>query len=128
MAMLGEDALPRTHRASWGWFWAWVVVGVASALGFVSLALLALVPALILGAVLATSRDARRSVMGVLTGQGLVLLFVAYVQRDGPGTTCWHTATASGCAEHLDPRPWLVLGSVLLLAGIVGHAMLAKRH
>jgi hypothetical protein len=41
---------------------------------------------------------------------------VAYVQRDGPGTTCWRTATSSGCDQHLNPIPWLVVGLVLVAA------------
>jgi hypothetical protein len=33
------------------------------------------------------SRAARQSALGLLAGAGLVCLFVAYVQREGPGTT-----------------------------------------
>jgi hypothetical protein len=41
---------------------------------------------------------------------------VAWVQRDGPGTTCWHTATGGGCDQHLNPLPWLVIGIALFVA------------
>jgi hypothetical protein len=47
---------------------------------------------------------------------------VAWVQRDGPGTTCWRTATASGCDQHLNPLPWLLAGAALFVAGFVAHA------
>jgi hypothetical protein len=101
-------------------FLAWVLVGVGVALGFVSLGLLTLVPSVILGAAFASSRTARRSAVGLLVGLGLLLVYVAYVQRQGPGTTCWRTATASGCDQHLDPRPWLVAGLTSITAGLVG--------
>jgi hypothetical protein len=61
----------------------------------------------------------RRSAVGALAGAGLLCLLVAYVQRQGPGTSCWHTATASGCDQHLDPIPWLVVGLLLLVGAIV---------
>jgi hypothetical protein len=106
--------------AAIAWFLAWVLVGVGIAVGFVSLGVLTLVPSLILGAVLASVRTARRSALGLLVGLGLLLVFVAYVQRQGPGTTCWRTATASGCDQHLDPRPWLGAGLTLISVGLVG--------
>jgi hypothetical protein len=65
-------------------------------------------PALIIAALIARSPTARRSMFGLVTGVGLPLLVVAYVQRDGPGTTCWHTATTAGCDQDLNPIPWLV--------------------
>lgn len=106
-------------RTDWLWFSAWAVTGAAAALGLISLGPIALGPALILGAALSRTATARRSRPGVLAGAGLVALFVAYVQRQGPGTTCWHTATAAGCDQHLDPIPWLVIGSLLLAGALV---------
>jgi hypothetical protein len=87
----------------------------------VSLGPLASLPALIAGVLMARSPTARQSAFGLLTGAGLPLLVVAYVQRKGPGTTCWHTATSAGCNEHLNPIPWLVLGLVLVGAGFVAQ-------
>lgn len=63
-------------------------------------------------------RSAGRSALGAITGAGVPFLIVAYVQRKGPGTVCWHTATASGCDEYLDPRPWLAIGLMLTLGGV----------
>ena len=50
---------------------------------------------------------------GLLSGAGVLLLYVAWAQRAGPGTTCWHTQTASGCDQNLNPLPWLLAGIVL---------------
>lgn len=55
----------------------------------------------------------RRSAFGFVTGVGLLLLYVAWLQRAGPGTTCWQRGTASGCDQHLNPLPWLIAGLVL---------------
>jgi hypothetical protein len=69
------------------------------------------------------SRNAiRRSAFGFLSGVGMLLLYVAWVQRAGPGTTCWHTAQASGCSQHLNPLPWLLIGMGMFIGGIVGYA------
>lgn len=125
---IGERSRNRVHLGSCGWFWAWAVLGIAGAIGLVSLGLLLFVPALVVGAFLARSRDARHSAFGLLTGVGLVFLFVAYVQREGPGTTCWHTATASGCDQHLDPRPWLAVGAAFVFVGVTVHAVLGRRR
>ena len=70
------------------------------------------------------SRVARQSTLGLLAGAGLLCLFVSYMQREGPGTTCWHAATASGCDQHLNPLPWLIVGLILL----VGALLAQTRH
>jgi hypothetical protein len=91
--------------------------------GLVSFALwVVLVPvALLAGGALFAVPAARRSAWGIVTGGGIALLVVAYIQRDGPGTTCWGTATGGGCEQHLDPRPWLAAGLFLVLAGVASH-------
>jgi hypothetical protein len=110
-----------SHLARCGWFWAWAAVGGAGALGLISLAPIALIPATIAAAAMARSRNSGESLFGLLAGPGLLSLFVAYVQRDGPGTTCWHTATASGCDQHLNPIPWLVVGVLLVSGAVIGQ-------
>jgi hypothetical protein len=109
------------HLGRCGWFWAWAVVGAAGALGLVSLGPIALGPALLAGIAMSRSETGSRSSFGLFAGAGLLSLFVAYVQRDGPGTTCWHTATATGCDQHLNPLPWLVVGGVLLIGAVVAQ-------
>jgi hypothetical protein len=68
------------------------------------------------------TRTGSRSALGLLVGAGQLSLFVAYVQRDGPGATCWHTSSASGCDQHLDPIPWLVAGIVLVVGGVIAQS------
>ena len=113
----------RAHLRTCGWFWLWAVVGCAAALTVVSfVGVLLFAPVLLVGGVMASRDAVRRSAFGLLTGAGVLLLYVAWVQRAGPGTTCWRTASASGCDQHLNPLPWAVAGFVLFVAGIVGQA------
>jgi hypothetical protein len=109
------------HLGEYGWFWLWAVVGGCVAVCFVSVIGPLFLPVAALGA-FAGLRWGRSSVarssLGAVTGAGVPFLIVAYIQRKGPGTVCWKTATASGCDEYLDPRPWLVIGLVLVLGGI----------
>jgi hypothetical protein len=110
-----------SHLTRCAWFWAWATVGGIAAVGLISLGPVALAPATVAGVAMALSRNGRQSLFGLLAGAGLLALFVAYVQRAGPGVTCWHTATASGCDQHLDPVPWLVAGVLLVVAAVTGQ-------
>ena len=117
---------PRRPRSSrrLAWYLVWAVVGAAGTVGLVSFGPILLAPAFIAGVVLTEGSDAaRRSKPGLLVGAAAVFLYVAYLQRQGPGTTCWHTARAGGCDQHLNPIPWLVIGLLLFLG-----AMLIHRH
>src|SRR5438874_3160062 len=120
--MVGSRTSRRALLAGCGWFWAWALLGAAAALGAVSLGPILAAPLFVIAAPMASRSSIRRSAFGLLSGAGALLLYVAWVQRAGPGTTCWHTATASGCDQHLNPLPWLVAGAVLVVAGFVAHA------
>jgi hypothetical protein len=124
-ATTGEMADHPNHShdnlLAWAWFCVWAAVGAAIAVGIVSLGPLALAPAVLASLIMFSRRTIRRSAFGLLSGAGIVLLIVAWVHRAGPGTTCWHTATSSGCDQHLNPIPWLILGIVLLVTGVLAH-------
>jgi hypothetical protein len=109
------------HLGECGWFWVWAVAGGCAAMSFVSFIGVFFLPVAALSVLAALRwgrRSAGRSALGAITGAGVPFLIVAYVQRKGPGTVCWHTATASGCDEYLDPRPWLAIGLMLTLGGV----------
>ena len=119
---------PPKPRSLLPWFLAWVGVGVGFALGVSVLGVIALPLALVVTVLLVVFRHADRSALGVLVGVGLLSLYVAYVQRRGPGTVYWHTSTASGADQYLDPRPWLVAGLVLVVAGVALFLWTARRR
>jgi hypothetical protein len=114
---------PRARIVGCRWFWVWALVGSAAALTVVSfVGFLLLPPVLLVGGFMASRRTIRRSAFGLLSGAGLLLLYVAWLQRAGPGTTCWQRGTSSGCDQHLNPLPWLIAGLALFVGGAVGHA------
>ena len=111
----------RSTRPTWTGFVLWVLAGAGLALATISFSVLILVAVAIAVVVLATRRTHVKSAFGLVTGVGVLFLYVAFVQRQGPGTVCWETATASGCDEYLNPWPWLVIGLVLVCVGVVAH-------
>jgi hypothetical protein len=126
--MIGVGPAPRGSLVAWSGFAAWVAVGCAVAFAVVSFIVAAVaVVALVTIALLIWRRHDLRPTAGLICGAGVLLLVVAYLQRKGPGTVTWHTATASGSDTYLDPRPWLAAGLVLVAAGIVTFAFLQRR-
>jgi hypothetical protein len=110
--------LHRQHMSrDWLRFLAWVVAGFAGAFGLLELGSFMLVALAMVVALLIFRPASGRGAFGLLTGSGAVSLLVVYVQRRGPGTISWHTATASGSDQYLDPRPWLAAGIALVLIG-----------
>ena len=103
-----------------GLFIAWGLAGAGLVLGFVSAALgpLVLLPAIALLVVLGR-KGIGVEATGLLAACGALFLYVAYVQRDGPGWHCASTPDSVTCADSADPRPWLVVGLVLVAASIV---------
>jgi len=120
-------ASPRRARSPLPWFFAWAAVGVGLALSVSTLGIVAVPLALLVAILLVVLRHADRSAFGILVGMGLLSLYVAYVQRKGPGTVYWHTATASGSDQSLDPRPWLVAGILLVAVGVVAFLWRERR-
>jgi hypothetical protein len=114
---------------TWTGFALWVLAGAGLALATISFSVLILVAVAIavVVVVLATRRTHVKSAFGLVTGVGVLLLYVAFVQRRGPGTVCWETATASGCDEYLNPWPWLAAGLVLVCVGVVAHISQMRR-
>lgn len=56
------------------------------------------------------------------TGFGLPLLYVAFLNRSGPGEVCRLVDGGYQCGDQLHPLPWLAAGLVLTIAGVVLHA------
>ena len=110
---------------TWAWFAAWLAVGAGFAfglLGILSIGVFVL-PVAALGLVVLTRQPgAGRGLPGLISGLGLAPIFVAYLNRDGPGDVCGAIAGGVACAQQWSPWPWLAAGLVLLSAGLVWFA------
>jgi hypothetical protein len=104
-SMTDTPASPQKPRSHLPWFLAWVGVGTGLAFGVSVPGVFAVPLALAAAVLLIVFHHADRSALGILVGVGSLSLYVAYVQRKGPGTVYWHTSTASGSDQYLDPRP-----------------------
>jgi len=101
-----------THHRPWGWFAAWLLVGAAcivSLLGAFSIGSLVL-PIALAGTALVAWRSSLRGVPGVIAGLGLPPLYVAYLNRAGPGSVCSAITRGQDCIQEFNPWPWLIAG------------------
>lgn len=109
---------------------AWVLTGAAlylSLLGAMTIGIFVLPFALV--ALLALLRWGNRNDSALLlSGAGFPLFYVAYLNRNGPGTVC--RAIGGGgqeCMEELNPWPFLLIGASLLAAGLVRFYWMRRR-
>lgn len=112
-------------------FLAWMLAGAGIALGVLSLfsiGVVVLPAALVVTVALSIwPRSRNRSAAGLVTGAGLLPLYVAFLNRDGPGTVCVTTATSQSCVDEWSPWPWFAAGLALVLAGLALAAILGRK-
>jgi hypothetical protein len=114
----------------WGSFAAWFAVGAGLSLGILgamSIGIFVLPVAVAAAVVLAIRHRGGDELIGLVSGLGVPLLYVAYLNRSGPGMIC--TANSAGgqsCTDEWSPWPWVVLGAMLLIGGVVVY--LARRR
>ena len=111
--------------------WAWFVAGIAagaglavSLLGALTIGIFVLPFPVALTVLLAVRHP--EGLIGAISGLGLPPLFVAYLNRDGPGTVCTSVAGGTSCTDEWAPLPWAVAGLVLVAVGIVVFGMVAR--
>jgi hypothetical protein len=103
------------------WLPVWLVLGAGFVIGVVSVIGVIVLPiVIVLIVLLSRVRSARPAWPGLIAGFGLPLLYIAWLNRRGPGNIC--TTFADGgesCVEQMTPWPWFVLGAGLLATGIL---------
>jgi hypothetical protein len=113
-------------------FFAWAALGAGICMsGLAVLSIGLFVAPFVIGGLIALllwpgSRTS--AALGVISGLGLVPLFVAYLNRGGPGDVC--TTSASGgqsCTTEWSPWPWLGAGLALVALGAVAFGLLRAR-
>jgi hypothetical protein len=118
--MTKSNAQHAPDRVAWRWYLAWAASGAVLSFGFLSFLLVGLAGsfvAMVTILLLALGSRSRRGAPGLLAGVGLPLLYVAFLNRDGPGNVCSSSSLAVQCTQETSPLPWLLMAGVLLLAG-----------
>jgi hypothetical protein len=121
---------PALSRLPWMWFTAWLLVGAGYALSLIGVASIGLfvLPLPVLATVLLVRRQpATRGLPGLISGLGVPLLYVAYVNRAGPGTICAAVTGGQECNDEWSPWPWLAVGVILLVLGVAAFAGRQRR-
>lgn len=123
---------PRTAAVPIWPFFLWMLAGAGLVLGLLGILTIGIfvLPVAVALAIALTRwpRTRNRTTAGLLSGLGLVPLFVAYLNRGGPGTVCVSTATRQSCTQEWSPWPWAGAGLALVTAGFVIFLMLRRRE
>jgi hypothetical protein len=102
-------------------FLGWTAVGAGAALGVVAIltvGIFVLTGTALLAGFLSWRGRGSYVGPGLLTGSALVPLYVAYLNRSGPGTMCTTSAVSQSCTQEMSPWPWVAAGLCLAGAGI----------
>ena len=119
-------APPPPGPPRWWSYPAWVGLGTVGSLAVLATftPLVFLVPVVgLLALALVTRPRARAAAPALACGLALPVLFVAWLNRDGPGNICTITPSSTSCVEEWSPWPFLAVAAALLLAGIAGSVM-----
>lgn len=112
----------RRPGESWGAFAAWCVAGAGGCAGVLSILTVGafvLLVTLVLCGWLLWRQGVGPGLAGLLTGAALPLLYVAWLNRDGPGEVCTRSTTAVSCQDEWSPWPFVVLALVAAVAGVL---------
>jgi hypothetical protein len=112
----------RRAAAGWGATLWWAAVGALLAFGVAGLAtigLFLLAGAALLAALALLLPPVRRPRLpGLLVGVSTAPLFIAWLNRGGPGEVCTTTAESVSCADQWSPWPFLAVGVAVLASGV----------
>ena len=103
------------------WFTAWLFVGAGYALSLIGIASIGLfvLPLPVLATVLLVRRQHPTSgLLGLISGLAIPLLYVAYLNRAGPGTICTTVTGGQQCNDEWSPWPRLAVGVILFVLGV----------
>ncbi|MFE9850469.1 hypothetical protein ACFYPN_16880 [Streptomyces sp. NPDC005576] len=84
------------------------------------------VPLALVGAALLLWKRAFPGAFGLLSGASLIALYLAYINRGGPGTVCKGAHTV--CTDEYAPWPFLVVAAVLVAGGLFGFVAVRRRN
>jgi hypothetical protein len=121
----------RAKRSDLVQFFAWGALGAAYIFGFLSVLSIGVLVLAVAG--VGTALMLRRPaisfavVTGLVAGSGLPVVFVAWMNRDGPGNICKTTSGGTSCAQEWNPLPFWLIAGLLLTGGAVAFSLLQRR-
>ena len=130
MAQAGQERVggPRMRVVAVLW---WAVVGALAAFSvaaMLTVGVLVLPVAVVLGAVGLLLPRLRTGVLpGLLLGGSTVPFLIAWLDRSGPGVVCSETPGGSECTDLWSPWPFVVVGVLMVAAGLLALRMTAPR-
>ena len=116
-------AAPRAGGPSdptWAQFAGWTLVGALGLLALLTGVTIGpfVAPVALVGLIRMLRWAPNTAAAGLLCGPAVVLAYVAWVHRRGPGGYCDETADGMTCVYGLwDPRPIAAVASLLLVGG-----------
>ncbi|MBO0845164.1 MAG: hypothetical protein J2P22_07085 [Nocardioides sp.] len=115
---------------STGAFLGWCVAGAGMCLGVLTILTIGpfvLLFSLVLSAWLLWRPGFGSALAGLLTGAAAPLLYVAWLNRGGPGEVCTGDSRALTCTDEWSPWPFLALAMALAVVGLVIFLHLRRR-
>ena len=110
------------------WTLPWIVAGAMWALSVISFIGVILFPVALAAAIaLACVRPAQKAAPAFIAGLGLPLLYVAWLNREGPGTVCNAIRGGHECTDEMSPLPWLAVGAALVICGVAASIATVRR-
>jgi hypothetical protein len=106
----------------WLLFAAWSALGAAWSFALFAIAStgLFILPVALIGTVpLARQTPRGEGRLGPISGLGLAPVYVAYLNRHGPGNVCSQSAAGQNCFQAWNPWPWAATVATLLAAGVI---------
>jgi hypothetical protein len=102
-------------------FVGWCVAGGGLCLGVLSMLTIGpfvLLLTLFLCALLLWRVDFGWGMAGLISGAGLPVAYVAWLNRGGPGQVCTRDSRAISCTDEWSPWPFAVVAVVLFVVGV----------
>jgi hypothetical protein len=100
---------------------AWVLVGAGAMLSLLAVLTIGIFIAPFVGLaglVLLSQERGRAAATALVCGPALPLLFVAWLNREGPGNICTTTPSSQSCAEEWSPWPFVVAALGFIALGV----------
>jgi hypothetical protein len=119
-----------SHRMRTAALILWFAVGVSYGFGvaaLLSVGALLLLVALAGTALLASRRATRGGWPAVICGPAIALLYIAYLNRNGPGTVCTRTGSGQSCVDEYAPWPFVAAAVLLIVVGAALAVGLIRR-